>query len=78
MCHPSENALSIREQIVVNQTEELIRNETVNLKTKVTENLQKIQNLEKNESEIEGLKNLGNVLKNETDILNTIITENCL
>ena len=32
--------------------------------------------MEKHESEIEALKDLGNALKNETENLNTIITEN--
>ena len=76
VCRPSENTLSIREQMVANQIEGVIRNETVDLKTKVTENLEKIHNLEKNESESEALKNLGSILKNETENLSTIITEN--
>ena len=51
VCQPSEKGLTIREKMVANQIEELqdfdrvIRNETEDLKTKVTETSEKIQHL---------------------------------
>ena len=50
VCQPSENALSIREQILANQIEELkdftkvIENENKNLKTIITENFEIVTN----------------------------------
>ena len=62
VCQPSDNALSIREQILANQIEELKTLDTVIEKT--------------TESQIEELKDFDKVIKDENENLKTDITRN--